>query len=311
MSARPCLHLRDRVRRLAAMFGVRATSALKAALSAPANALIDAATHLPRRVQGIVRRDVSIGARFLPYEPDADAWMLPLLDGPPAGRALPVPPQELWLGYGRTPEEYLANGKRDVDKMQEVLAKADVELAACPRILDLGCGAGRMLRWLDAGEREIWGADVSGPHIMWCQGHLSPPYRFLTSTSCPHLPFESRYFDLIYAGSLFTHISDLVETWLLEIRRLLKPGAAAYVTIHDEHTLRALDRFRERPLARRLNAEPPARQFWKGPFGMFTLRRGFNALVFYDDRFIRTSWGRLFDVVSITPEAYDLQSAVV
>jgi len=119
------------------MFGVRATSALKAALSAPANALIDTATHLPRRVQGIVRRDVSIGARFLPYEPDADAWVLPLSDGPPPGRALPVPPQELWLGYGRTPEEYLAKGKRDVDKMQEVLAKADVELAACPRILDL------------------------------------------------------------------------------------------------------------------------------------------------------------------------------
>jgi len=195
--------------------------------------------------------------------------------------------------------------------MQTLLSEAGTEWSSCRRILDLGCGAGRMLRWLDGVGAEVWGSDVSAPHIVWCQQNLSPPYRFLTNTSSPHLPFESGYFDLIYAGSLFTHLSELVEAWLLEIRRLLRAGGAAYVTIHDEHTLRALDRNPERPLARRLKSEPEARQFWRSPFGMFTLRRGFNALVFYSESFVRDSWGSIMPIMSMTPEAYDIQSAVV
>jgi len=44
---------------------------------------------------------------------------------------------------------------------------------------------------------------------------------------------------------------------------------------------------------------------------MFTLRRGFNALVFYSESFVRDSWGSIMPIMSMTPEAYDIQSAVV
>ncbi len=288
-----------------------ARSWLKTLLAIPGNAAIDTATHLTRQVGRVVRRDVSLAARFLPYAPGSDAWVIPprALRSPDA--PLPVPPEDLWLGYGRTPEEYLASGRRDVDSMRRHLGEAGIDLAACRRILDLGCGSGRMLRWLDGARAEVWGSDVSAPHVVWCQQHLSPPYRFLTNTSYPHLPFESGYFDLIYAGSLFTHISELIDAWLLEIRRLLRPGGAAYVTIHDEHTLAALERNPERPFARRLRNEPRERQFWRAPFGMFTLRRGFNALVVYEGAFVRETWGAIIPIVSITPEAYDVQSAVL
>jgi len=288
-----------------------ARSLFEAILSAPGNALIDSASHFTRRVGRILRRDVSISSRFLPYAPESDAWVLPPRARRPPDAQLPVPPRDLWLGYGRTPEEYLASGRRDVESMRTLLSEAGTELSSCRRILDLGCGAGRMLRWLDGVGAEVWGSDVSAPHIVWCQQNLSPPYRFLTNTSSPHLPFESGYFDLIYAGSLFTHLSELVEAWLLEIRRLLRAGGAAYVTIHDEHTLRALDRNPERPLARRLKSEPEARQFWRSPFGMFTLRRGFNALVFYSESFVRDPGGPIMPIMSMTREAYDIQSAVV
>ena len=288
-----------------------ARSLFKAILRAPGNALIDSASHFTQRVGRIVRRDVSISGRFLPYAPESDAWVIPPRAKHPPDAQLPLPPQDLWLRYGRTPEEYLAGGRRDVESMQRHLSRAGIDLSSCKRVLDLGCGSGRMIRWLDGVRAEVWGSDVSAPHIVWCQQNLSPPYRFLTNTSYPHLPFESGYFDVIYAGSLFTHISELVDAWLLEIRRLLRAGGAAYVTIHDEHTLRALERNPGRPLAQRLKNEPQARQFWRSPFGMFTLRRGFNALVVYDGSFIRDSWGSIMPIVSITPEAYDLQSAVL
>jgi len=290
---------------------MKSRSLFRAILGAPGNLLIDHASHFPRRVGRIVRRDVSISSRFLPYAPESDAWVVPPRARRPADGPLPVPPRDLWLGYGKTPEEYLAGGRRDVESMRRLLAEAGIELSSCKRVLDLGCGSGRMLRWLDGAAAEVWGSDVSASHIVWCQQNLSPPYRFLTNTSCPHLPFESGYFDLIYAGSLFTHISDLVDAWLLEIRRLLRAGGAAYVTILDEHTLRALDRNPHRPLAQRLRNEPEARQFWRSSFGMFTLRRGFDALVFYTDGFVRDAWGSIMPIVSITPEAYDIQSAVL
>ena len=286
-------------------------SLFKAILRAPGNLLIDSASHFSQRVGRIIRRDASISSRFLPYAPESDAWALPPRARRPAGAELPVPPRDLWLRYGKTPEEYLAGGRRDVESMRLLLSEAGIDLSSCKRVLDLGCGSGRMLRWLDGVRAEVWGSDVSAPHIVWCQQNLNPPYRFLTNTSCPHLPFESAYFDLIYAGSLFTHISELVDAWLLEIRRLLRGGGAAYVTIHDEHTLRALDRKPERPLAQRLRSEPEERQFWRSSFGMFTLRRGLNALVFYTDGFVRDSWGSVMPIVSITPEAYDVQSAVL
>ena len=53
--------------------------------------------------------------------------------------------------------------------------------------------------------------------------------------------FSDSYFDLIFTGSAFTHIDDLAEAWLLELRRLLSEKGRVYITIHDRHTIALLD----------------------------------------------------------------------
>jgi ubiquinone/menaquinone biosynthesis C-methylase UbiE len=63
---------------------------------------------------------------------------------------------------------------------------------------------------------------------------------FANTTTLPHVPYEDNYFDLIYAGSVFTHIADLADAWLLELKRILRPGGMLYVTVHDDHTLEVL-----------------------------------------------------------------------
>jgi ubiquinone/menaquinone biosynthesis C-methylase UbiE len=80
-----------------------------------------------------------------------------------------------------------------------------------------------MIRWLAglAEEMEIWGVDINARHIVWCQENLIPPFNFATVTIEPHLPFKDEYFDLIYCGSVFTHIDDLAYTWLLELKRIM------------------------------------------------------------------------------------------
>ena len=66
---------------------------------------------------------------------------------------------------------------------------------------------------------------------------LGAAFSLLVNTILPYLPFEDRYFDVIYAGSVFTHIDDFAQTWFLELRRVLRAGGTLYVTIHDRHSI--------------------------------------------------------------------------
>ena len=154
---------------------------------------------------------------------------------------LPPPPRDLWKRWGLTLDAYLASGERDARAMLEAVTEAGAAEQELRRILDFGCAEGRMLRSLQDGpERELWGVDVNAERIAWAQQHLAPPLRLATTTTAPHLPFADGYFDLVYAISVFTHISDLADAWFLELLRVLRPGGWAYLTIHDEHTVDVL-----------------------------------------------------------------------
>src|SRR3712207_286735 len=101
----------------------------------------------------------------------------------------PVPPQNLWKEYGRTSDEYVSSGHRDVETMLRLLRLAGADIGELHRILDFGCAAGRMLRaFPHGGERQLWGVDIDASHISWCENHLSPPFLFATTTMVPHLP---------------------------------------------------------------------------------------------------------------------------
>jgi ubiquinone/menaquinone biosynthesis C-methylase UbiE len=197
--------------------------------------------------------------------------------------------------------------------MLDIAEGSGLRLGEGDRILDLGCGAGRMIRHLRhlSARCEIWGTDISAAHITWCKHHLAPPFHFATTTKVPHLPFEDRSFSLIYCGSLFTHIDDLADAWLLELKRILKPGGRLYVTLHDEETIRLFEspRFRHAPIVKMIKASPT----WAtaaGEFGMFTIGRDEDSQVFYRRAYFeRMAASAGLDVLSVTQEAYFYQTA--
>jgi SAM-dependent methyltransferase len=179
---------------------------------------------------------------FLPYKPGETSYLLLNSEDRDWERSgFPIPPEHLrgYIGYGKTTELFLNSGKEHFDTMIDILGKSDFFIGSVNRILDFGCGAGRMIRWLDdcVEHSEVWGVDIQAELIIWCQQHLSPPFKFATVTTAPHLPFEDRYFDLIYCGSIFSHIDDLADAWLLELKRILQPGGRLYITVHDKHSL--------------------------------------------------------------------------
>jgi ubiquinone/menaquinone biosynthesis C-methylase UbiE len=94
------------------------------------------------------------------------------------------------------------------------------------RVLDFGCGCGRILRWLTSSypTTRFHGTDVDGEAIEWCIRNLQGP-AFIKSAPEPPLPFESAYFDVVYCFSVFTHLDEFMQDiWLAEIKRIVKPG---------------------------------------------------------------------------------------
>jgi hypothetical protein len=149
---------------------------------------------LPKSVNALVRRELArLVSSVMPYHQGfaphqgTRPYVVPQV---PHERefhpvsSLPVPPVDLWIGYGATADEYLSIGRYDVQTMERLLSASSTSFASCGRILELGCAAGRMIRWLQpwTDTCEVWGTDVDATSIIWCQQHLSPPFHFATTT---------------------------------------------------------------------------------------------------------------------------------
>ena len=80
------------------------------------------------------------------------------------------------------------------------------------------------------------GDRLEGHHHCGVPRNLTPEFHFITNTTEPHLPFEDKHFDLVYCGSVFTHIMDLPDAWFLELRRVVKRGGLLYITVNDKHS---------------------------------------------------------------------------
>ncbi len=190
--------------------------------------------------------------------------------------------------------------------MRKILGEGDQWLRSAGRVLDFGCGSGRMIRWLHdvADSCEIWGTDISSRHIYWCKQNLSPPFHFATTTTYPHLPFPDGWFGLIYAGSVFTHIDDLADAWFLELARIIRPGGRLYVTLHDRHSAEFLEKLgRDDALFKRYLELPKYEEYVASDFAMFAIHRSIYSQVFYDIDYLCRGLEPVFRTLSVTPGA--------
>jgi SAM-dependent methyltransferase len=172
----------------------------------------------------------------------------------------PVPPQELF----RHRDDYLAVARRMFDVLVDVTG-----LTPTDRVLDVGCGAGRLAtplaRFLGP-EGSYEGFDNNADRIAWCNEHvggLHPNMRFSladvyngqynrTATLQPRdftFPYGDREFDVVVLMSVFTHmLPEDIEHYTREIARVMKPGGRAMITwfILNEESERLIDAQRDR-----------------------------------------------------------------
>ncbi|MBW8813601.1 MAG: class I SAM-dependent methyltransferase [Caulobacterales bacterium] len=124
-------------------------------------------------------------------------------------------------------------------------------LPEAPVVLDLGCGCGKLARFLHLNPALRYvGVDIFLPSILWCRRAFEGSkdrFRFehvdgrsvtynpdgAIPTTAISLPVEPGGFDAVVCGSLFTHLlePDAVH-YLGEIARVLKPGGRAFISLH-------------------------------------------------------------------------------
>jgi SAM-dependent methyltransferase len=156
---------------------------------------------------------------------------------------LPVPPARLRIRVAGTAELdwFLEGGRLAEETLRTAVARAGTSLEDMASVLDFGCGCGRVTRYWSAFAGEISGSDVSAKAVEWCRANLRFG-RFETNALEPPLAFDDESFDLVYALSVFTHLTaDLQLAWRDELRRVLRPGGRLLLTTHGRSYLPRLE----------------------------------------------------------------------
>ncbi|MEZ4699759.1 MAG: class I SAM-dependent methyltransferase [Rhodothermales bacterium] len=125
------------------------------------------------------------------------------------------------------------SGKRIVDDMADLLGRHGLSFASFTSVLDFGCGCGRLIRHLDRRtEADLHGSDYNPALIQWCQKNL-PIASFAVNRLEPPLPYSDDTFDFVYARSVLTHLPEsLIDAWMAEMRRVIRPGGLFLFTMH-------------------------------------------------------------------------------
>jgi SAM-dependent methyltransferase len=111
-----------------------------------------------------------------------------------------------------------------------------------PRILDWGCGVGRVTRHITTFEPGalVYGCDINEHMIEWDKKNYHGISFSIINNFTPTL-YAPCFFDLIYGLSIFTHIKAAEQQeWIMELHRILKPEGILLVTTQGskyEHKL--------------------------------------------------------------------------
>lgn len=131
---------------------------------------------------------------------------------------------------GQSDEEFDATCRHDIENF--ILADLPVLTGGRDpkslRLLEIGCGIGRMTRHLAAIFGEVYGTDVSGEMIRLGRERLKdlPSVRLHETSGFDFADFPDEHFDLIFSAYVFQHIPDaeVIRSNIRDGYRVLKPG---------------------------------------------------------------------------------------
>ena len=140
-------------------------------------------------------------------------------------------------------EEFFASGEKTV--AEQILNDMGNICQGKPpgqmRVLEIGCGAGRVTRALAKTFGEVHAVDVSGEMVRQAEQALRPyPNAFVYQNNGMDLSvMPALEFDFAFSTIVFQHIPsrEVIENYVREVHRLLRPGALFKFQVQGDSTL--------------------------------------------------------------------------
>jgi SAM-dependent methyltransferase len=207
------------------------------------------------------------------------------------------------------------------DRLRDLNARHGARPLEASRVLDFGCGWGRLTRLLarDVIPGNLFGCDPVEPILDVCRSCRVPAELVRCDFVPERLPF-AQPFDLIYAFSVFTHLSERAHhACLRALHAALAPGGLLVVTVRPPAYLRQSDLLA--PALSSLGDDPAARL--GDPLYLFAAHEGqplgadrVDGEVTYGETvvtpaYIRRHWTDLFELATFALLLSDPHQVVV
>lgn len=152
-------------------------------------------------------------------------------------------PNEVMNREDRTfPEEYWEAGRSALTAIRAGLEAARMPASSVRRVLDLPCGHGRVMRYLRAAfpQADLTACDLLKDGVDFCASVFgaSPIY---SQEDAAKIPIDDNEYDLIWVGSLFTHLD--APRWVSLLAKLgasLREGGLLVFSTHGDYVYRRM-----------------------------------------------------------------------
>lgn len=227
--------------------------------------------------------------------------------------SIPIPPAEVRyriVNRDEPVQEFLDVGLRCKRSIEGALAAHGLAIRDFQRVLDFGCGCGRILRHFESlfESVEFTGTDIDEIGVRWCKENIDGVV-CTVNDALPPLDFPDQHFDFIYGLSVFTHLDESFQTqWLNELRRVSRPGAVLLLTTHGRFVL---EQSREH-----LRDEDIAGFESRGFLFVRNILDGvlpdWYQTAFHSEEYLRRTFGRYFEILEFLPQGMDnFQDAIL
>ena len=217
---------------------------------------------------------------------------------------------------GSSGAEALAQGFQIYGLFKRLYERHSAEpLHAGTQLLDFGSGWGRVIRYFlkDVAPENLVGLDINEGSLKAAR-KTDRWSRFERCELLPPTRFDADSFDLVYAFSVFSHLSEEShEAWLGEFERVLRPGGVLILTTFHRDVLERAGDFPA--MAERFApVDPWLAAYDRGDFAYQVLQEESNphfGFAFIPEDYVRARWTRRFEVHEFLPAPEWGQNVIV
>lgn len=246
-------------------------------------------------------------------------WVYKVFEGAAGSpNAKPPTPAHLMVRVsGSSDPFFYPSGRLALAQIRNLVEKSGVAFASLRRILDFGCGCGRVaLSWQSMGhDVDLYATDIDKETIAWCKANLAAAGTWDWNEGSPPTRYPDAFFDMVYGISVFTHLPEGLQfAWLQELKRIIKPGGLLVTTVHGPTTYKQLP-MELHPLVEKAGFVyvDQTKREWPSYLGAKTEGLpDFYRLTYHTHDYVRREWSRYFDILTIEDQGLNFaQDGVV